>query len=185
MMRQREKVVPLCTGRVLEIGVGSGLNFPFFDPDRVERVLAIDPSPELVRRARGAARGLRFPVEFGGDSAETVSAAPGTFDTVLCTFTMCTIPDPEAALRNLARLMNTGARLVFCDHGLAPDGHVRRWQDRLDGIWSKVGGGCHLNRDIPSIIESAGYRVTNLETMYLPGWRPASYNYWGTAEPHT
>ena len=100
------------------------------------------------------------------------------------TYTLCTIPEPEPALEEMRRVLKPGGKLVFCEHGLAPDPKVRKWQDRITPVWKRFAGGCHLNRDIPALIEQGGFRIANVETMYLPGWRPATFNYWGVAGPH-
>jgi ubiquinone/menaquinone biosynthesis C-methylase UbiE len=181
--RQREKVVPLASGDVLEIGLGSGLNLPFYDAARVRKVWGLEPSPEMRKLAAPATHNLPFPFEFLEDAGEEVSLDANSVDTVLVTYTLCTIPDPEAALREMARVLRPSGRVVFCEHGLAPDASVRRWQDRLNPIWRKLGGGCNLNRPIPTIITSAGFEISTLDTMYIPGFRPASFNYWGTAVP--
>ena len=183
--RQREKVVPHARGRVLEIGIGSGLNLPFYDSTKVTRLWGLEPSLEMRRVAERATHRVGFEVELIGLSAEEIPLEDDAVDTVLITYTLCTIVEYEPALREMSRVLKPGGELMFCEHGAAPDDGVRRWQDRLNPIWKRVGGGCNLNRPIPDLIERAGFEVTNLETMYIPGWRPASFNYWGTATPKT
>ncbi len=180
-MRQREKVVPLARGRVLEIGIGSGLNLPYYDASKVTKLWGLDPSPEMTRMAEKAARSVRFDVEFIGLPGEEIPLEDDSVDTVLMTYTLCTIPDTEQALRQMARVLKPGGELIFCEHGAAPDPSVRRWQDRLTPIWKRFGGGCHLNRAIPNLITQGGFRINEIHTMYLPGWRPATFNYWGSA----
>ena len=180
-MRQRQKVVPQASGRVLEVGVGSGLNLSFYDPTRVTKVWALEPSPELRRMAKAAAAAASVDVEVIGLPAEEIPLEDASVDTVLITYTLCTIPDPARALRQMARVLAPGGRLIFCEHGAADDPQVRWWQDRLTPVWRRLGGGCHLNRQIPVLIEAAGFRIEVLDTMYLPGWRPATFNYWGSA----
>ncbi len=180
-MRQREKVVPLAKGRVLEIGIGSGLNLPYYDASKVTKLWALDPSPEMTRLAERVARSVHFDVEFIGLPGEEIPLESNSVDTVLITYTLCTIPDTQPALREMARVLRAGGELVFCEHGAAPDSSVRSWQDRVNPIWRRLGGGCHLNRAIPQLIGQGGFRISKMETMYLPGWRPASFNYWGTA----
>lgn len=180
-MRQRSKVVPLAQGSVLEIGFGTGLNLPFYDATKVQRLWALDPVAEMWDVARDRLRGAAFPVERLEASAEAIPLRDRSADTVLVTYTLCTLPDVHAAIREMARVLKPGGALVFCEHGMAPDESVRRWQNRLNSVWGAVSGGCNLNRPIPSLLEAGGFRVTELSTMYLPGWRPASFNYWGRA----
>jgi ubiquinone/menaquinone biosynthesis C-methylase UbiE len=181
-MRQREKVVPRARGRVLEIGIGSGLNLCYYDPARVTRVWGLDPSPEMTAMARRAARTVPFQVDLINAPADCIPLDGGSIDTVVVTYTLCTIPQTGPALREMGRVLKAGGRLLFCEHGAAPDSGVRRWQDRMSPLWERFGGGCHLNREIPRLLEQGGFCITELETMYLPGWRPATFNYWGTAE---
>ncbi|MBI2750519.1 MAG: class I SAM-dependent methyltransferase [Burkholderiales bacterium] len=182
-MRQREKVVPYARGRVLEVGIGSGLNLPFYDSANVTKVWGLDPAPEMTRIAERAARSLPFEVEFIGLPGDEIPLEDSSVDTVVVTYTLCTIPDTTAALRQMSRVLRPGGELIFCEHGAAPDARVRRWQDRLNPLWKRLGGGCNLNRPIPALIEAGGFRIKSLDTMYIPGWRPASFNYWGTAVP--
>lgn len=180
-MRQREKVVPRARGRVLELGIGSGLNLPFYDPGKVSKVWGLDPAPEMTRIAKRAVRSLAFEVEFIGLSAAEIPLEDDSVDTVVVTYTLCTIPETTPALRQASRVLRPGGELIFCEHGAAPDASVRRWQDRVNPAWKRLGGGCNLNRAVPAMLEAGGFRITNLETLYLPGWRIASFNYWGTA----
>lgn len=179
--RQRAKVVPQAAGRVLEIGIGTGLNLPHYDAARVERIIGLDPGTEMHRLARKRLQATGLHVELVGLSAERIPYDDASFDCVLVTFSLCTIPDPVAALREMRRVLKPGARLLFCEHGRAPDASVARWQDRLTPVWSRFAGGCHLNRDIPALIREAGFTLEDLQTMYLPGPRPLTYNYWGSA----
>lgn len=181
--RQRHKVVPLARGRVLEIGIGTGLNLEHYEKTRIEKLVGLDPGVEMHRLARKRATKAGLAVELVGLSAEKIPFEDGVFDTVVVTYALCTIPEPVAALREMRRVLKAGGRLIFCEHGRAPDASVRRWQDRLTPLWSRIAGGCHLNRDIPALLHEAGFRCDDLETMYLPGPRPLTYNYWGTALP--
>ncbi len=181
-MRQRQKLVPLARGKILEVGIGSGLNLPFYEPDGVTKVWGLDPSPQMTDIATEAADGVPFDVEFVSAGSEEIPLDRNSFDTVVVTYTLCTIPDSELALREMARVLKQGGRLLFCEHGVAPDATVRRWQNRIDPIWRRLAGGCHLNRDIPDLIRRGGFDITGMETMYIPGWRPGSFNYWGAAE---
>jgi ubiquinone/menaquinone biosynthesis C-methylase UbiE len=179
---QRRKLVPLARGRVLEIGIGTGLNLEHYDKRRIEKVVGLDPGLEMHRLAQKRVRRAGVPVELLGLSAEKIPSEAGVFDTVVVTYTLCTIADGVSALKEMRRVLKPGGTLIFCEHGLAPDASVRRWQERLTPLWSKFTGGCRLNRDIPAMLEEAGFRSTDMEAMYLPGPRPLTYNYWGTAQ---
>lgn len=180
---QREKVVPQAQGRVLEVGIGSGLNLPFYDPARVEKLWGLEPAPEIRRMAEKKAAGSPIPVEFIDLPGETIPLEDNSVDTVVTTYTLCTIPDAVRALHEMRRVLKTGGQLLFSEHGRAPDAAVRRWQDRLTPMWKRIGGGCHLNRDIPELLRQGGFAVDRLETMYLPGPRPMTFTYWGAAIP--
>jgi len=180
-MLQRRKVVPEAEGVVLEIGIGSGLNFPYYDATRVTKVLGLDPSPDITRMAKEAAALMPFDVEFIGLPGEYIPLESGSVDTVVMTYTLCSILNPETALRQMVRVLKPGKKLIFCEHGVAPDQSVRLWQDRLNPIWSYLGGGCQLNRDIPDLLVEGGFKINTMKADYIPGWRPASFNYWGTA----
>ncbi len=180
--RQRRKVVPLATGRVLEIGIGTGLNFEHYDSTRVAQVVGLDPGVEMHRLARKRAGAAGIDAQLVALSAERIPFDDSTFDTVLVTYTLCTIPDPVAALKEMRRVLKPAGRLLFCEHGLAPEAPVRAWQRRLTPPWSKMAGGCHLDRDIPGLLQQAGFRFVSLQAGYLPGPRPFAYNFWGVAE---
>ncbi len=181
--KQREKVVPLAEGRVLEVGIGTGLNLPFYDPAKIERVIGLDPAEQMLSRAKIRSDVLPFTVEYLALEGENIPLEADSVDTVLMTYTLCTIPDGIAALQGMRRVLKPGGRLIFCEHGKAPDEAVQRWQNRLNPLWGCIGGGCHLNRDIPALIEAAGFAIDDLQQMYLPGTpRFAGFNYWGTAQ---
>ena len=150
--RQRQLVVPLAQGRVLEVGIGTGLNMPWYDKTRVTKITGLDPALELHPLARERIAQAGLDVALVGLSAEQIPLPDASFDTVLITYTLCTMPDPPAALREMRRVLAPGGRLLFCEHGRAPDESVRRWQDRLQPLWGKLAGGCHLGRDIPALL---------------------------------
>ena len=182
-MAQRGRVVPKARGQVLEVGIGSGLNLPYYDPQQVEKVWGLDPSAELMAMAVREADKLDLEVEFLAQRGEEIPLDDASVDTVLTTFTLCSIADAEKALAGMARVLKPGGTFLFCEHGVAPDASVRRVQRGLNPIWKRVGGGCHLNRPIPSLIEAGGFEITTLKARYMPGWRWASFQYWGAATP--
>lgn len=181
--RQRQKIVPLAQGDVLEIGVGSGLNFPFYDQKKVRKVWGLEPSEGMRRIAAKNLDSLSLDVEFIDLPGEEIPLQANSVDTVLVTYTLCTIADAVGALEGMRRVLKPGGRLLFCEHGAAPDASVRRWQDRLNSGWRKIGGGCNMNRDIPAMIRAGGFEIVNDQRMYIPGLRILSYNYWGSAVP--
>jgi ubiquinone/menaquinone biosynthesis C-methylase UbiE len=181
IMRQRAKVVPLAHGRVLEVGIGSGLNLSFYDKAKVEKLIGLDPSPELNVAARRRAEEAGVDVDWMMLSSERIPLPDQSVDSIVITYTMCSIPDVHSALLEMARVLKSGASMFFSEHGRAPDASVRRWQDRLDPLWGKISGGCHINRDVPGLLSDAGLFVQELDTMYLPGPRPLTFQYWGRA----
>ena len=181
--KQREKIVHLAAGDVLEVGFGSGLNLPHYLPDRVRRIFALEPSPGMRRKAEPNVAASGFDVEFIDRPGERIPLENDSVDTVLVTYTLCTIPDAAAALEGMRRVLRPGGQLIFCEHGIAPDEKIRRWQHRLNRGWRRFAGGCNMNRDIVSLIEAGGFRITLDERMYIPGPRILNYNFWGTAKP--
>jgi ubiquinone/menaquinone biosynthesis C-methylase UbiE len=178
----RERVVSAAEGRVLEIGVGSGMNLPFYRPP-VREVLALEPAPRLMTMAKSASRATSIPVKFLEASAEAIPLDEHSVDTIVTTWTLCSIPLVPTALTEMRRVLRPGGKLLFVEHGLAPDEGVRRWQDRLTPIWRRIGGGCHLNRPIRGMIEGAGFRIDRIETGYIPGPKPMTFMYEGSARP--
>ena len=180
--RYRERVIPEATGRVLEIGIGSGLNLPFYGAG-VEHLFAVEPSPQLRRMAGRRTKGARFPIEFLDRSAEEIPLERHSVDTVVTTWTLCTIPDAVRALEEMKRVLKPAGVLLFVEHGLAPDPGVRAWQHRLNPLWKRIGGGCNLNRKIDELIARSGFRLADLETEYAKGPKPMSFIYCGCARP--
>lgn len=181
--KQREKIVHLAQGDVLEIGFGSGLNLPFYDRHKVRKVFGLEPSAGMRRKAQPNVDASGIDVEFIDLPGEEIPLESESVDTVLVTFTLCSIDDAVTALEGMRRVLKPGGKLLFCEHGAAPDAGVRRWQDRLNPGWKRFSGGCNMNRDIPALIEHGGFRITSDERMYIPGLRILSYNYWGSAKP--
>jgi len=175
----RDRVVPAATGRVLEIGIGSGLNLPRYSAN-VRQVIGLEPSPQLLGMARHAGH-RSFPVDLIEGSAEEIPLEKASIDTVVTTWTLCTIPDASRALYEMRRVLKTGGRLLFVEHGRASEPNVVWWHDQLTPMWKRIGGGCHLNRAISSLIEGAGFRVEQLETGYMRGPKPMTFMYEGSA----
>lgn len=179
--RYRSQLVPEACGTVLEIGVGSGLNLPFYGT-AVKRLYALDPSEELLQMARKKARAAPFPVELIAHTGEEIPLDNRSLDVVVTTWTLCTIPDPVKALKEMRRVLKPAGTLLFAEHGLAPDSGVRLWQERLTPLWRKLTGGCNLNRKIDELIRTSGFRIVQLDMGYATGLRPMSYMYSGRAQ---
>ena len=182
LQKYRREVVASASGRMLEVGVGSGLNFPLYGK-QVEIVFGIDPSPRLlaIARRRAAAAGVR--AEFLQGSATAIPLADGTVDTVVMTWSLCSIPVPFVALREMRRVLKPVSKLLFVEHGLSPEPGVERWQHRLTPVWHTITGGCHLDRKMDDLIRSAGFDLTELRTEYAHGPRLMTYMYEGCARP--
>lgn len=183
LLSYRERVIGAAQGRVLEIGMGSGLNLPFYRAG-VREILGLEPSPQLIAMAKRTAQTSLTPATFIEGSAGSIPLNDNSIDTVVTTRTLCTIPDAEAALNEMRRVLNPGGHLLFVEHGLAPEESVRKWQNLLTPAWKCVSGGCHLNRPIASLSESAGFRLDRLETGYMPGPRLMTFFYEGSARPN-
>jgi len=175
----RQRVIGAAEGRVLEIGVGAGANLPFYGPS-VSEIFGLDPSERLLRKALKT--GSFSPLEA---SAEAIPLDAGSVDTVVTTWTLCSIPDAHAALAEMRRVLKPGGRLLFVEHGLSPDSRVRWFQNTLTPVWRRIGGGCHLNRPIDALIGAAGWKMEKIDTGYLRGPNPMTYMYEGSAWPRT
>ncbi len=180
----RQRLLSAAEGRILEIGVGSGHNFRYYS-ERANHVIGLDPSPKLLSMARETIRSqaFPFPVELLQASAEAIPLRSGSLDTVVTTWTLCTIPNVTSALAEMCRVLKPDGRFLFVEHGLSPDPAVRRWQDRLTPIWKRISGGCHLNRAISQLVQDAGFRIDRIETGYMKGLKPMTYMYEGFARP--
>ena len=176
--RYRARVCGAATGRVLELGIGPGFNLPFYGP-AVREVVGVDPAMALLDMARH--RDAAFPVELLEGVAEALPIESESIDTVVCTWTLCSVPDPGRALADVRRVLRPGGRLLFCEHGLAPDAAVRAWQDRLTPVWRQIAGGCHLNRPIETLVRDSGFQVETLEAAYARGPKLLTYFYTGSA----
>lgn len=181
ILEERKRWIPRAHGEVLELGVGSGLNLAFYDPERVSRVVGIDPSAPLLAKARERAAEAKVPVELALAPAEQLPFGDQTFDSAVVTYSLCSVDDPARALAEVRRVLRPGGELLFVEHGLAPDPGPRRWQRWLTPAWSRVGGGCHLDRDIAGMLRDAGLVSDDLAATYTAGPRWLSFTYQGTA----
>ena len=178
--RYRGKLIPAAAGEVLEIGAGSGLNLPFYGP-QVRRLHALEPSEALLRMTSRKLPGTSYPVDLLQGSAEEIPPADRSVDTVVTTWTLCSIPDVAKALREARRVLKPGGSLLFVEHGHAPDASVAAWQRRIEPLWKPLAGGCHLTRRIDRLVREAGFEIVELENEYLKGPRPLTYTYCGRA----
>jgi len=178
----RERVLSSAKGRVLEIGIGSGLNLHYYGAC-VEEIVGLEPAPRLIAMAQRAANGCKVPVTLMAGSADSIPIDDRSVDTVVSTWTLCSIPDVCGALREMRRVLKPGGQLLFVEHGLAPEDEIQRWQNRLTPVWKRIGGGCHLNRPIQRLIESAGFGIGKLEMGYAKGPKPMTFFYQGSAVP--
>jgi ubiquinone/menaquinone biosynthesis C-methylase UbiE len=180
----RQRIVPLAHGKVLEIGVGPGVNFVHYDPATVNKLYALEPNPGMVRLAEKQRRRTKLDVEFLNLPGERIPLEDSTVDTVVSTFTFCTIPGLVEALRGIGRVLRPGGRLIFFEHGLSPDPRVRQWQERWEPILFRLFEGCHLTRDIPALITQGGFQIEQMETAYLTRFPKSwAYCWWGIAIP--
>ncbi len=180
--KQREKIVPLAIGEVLEVGFGSGLNLPFYDRQKVHKIWGLEPSEGMRNKARPMVQASGLNVEFIDLPGENIPLENNSVDTVLVTYSLCTIADVGAALDGMRRVLRPGGSLLYCEHGIAPEESVRRWQRRLNPIWTRIAGGCNMDRDIPDLLNKGGFQITADDRMYIPGLKVLSYNYWGVAK---
>jgi ubiquinone/menaquinone biosynthesis C-methylase UbiE len=178
----RERVISAAEGRVLEIGIGSGLNLPFYSP-HVHEIIGLEPSARLLAMARRTASRSTLPIAFVEGSAEAIPLDSHSIDTVVTTWTLCTIPEAVNALTEMRRVLRPGGQLVFVEHGRAPEANIQTWQDRLNPLWKRISGGCHLNRPIRTLIETAGFSIAQIETGYIRGPKPMAFLYEGRAKP--
>ena len=182
--KQRQKIVPQADGVVLEIGAGAMTNLAYMNPERVERLIAIEPSEALRRKAEKAIDGAPFEVSLSGHLAEALPLEDASVDTILFTYVLCTIPDWEAALAEARRVLKPGGKILWAEHGLAPDDRVARVQRTVEPLWKRLAGGCHLTRSTTGLLRSGGFQITEENAQYLPGTpRFAGYNTWGEARP--
>jgi ubiquinone/menaquinone biosynthesis C-methylase UbiE len=180
----RQHLVPLAQGKVLEIGVGPGVNFVHYDPAKVSKVYALEPNPGMIPRAEREMRRTQLDIEFLNLPGERIPLADASVDTVVSTFTLCTIPGVVEAIRGIGRVVKPGGQFIFFEHGLSPDARVRLWQERTEPLFKWAFEGCHVTRDIPSLIKAGGFKIERIDEAYLaPFPKSGSYFYWGVARP--
>ena len=179
--KQREKIVPLANGVVLEIGIGSGQNLPHYNPDKVSKIIGVDPDEHIWKRSESRRAACPIEIERIGLSGENIPLESNMADSVVVTYSLCTIPDPVKALHEMKRIIKPGGKILFSEHGKSPDPNVHKWQNRIDPLWKRIAGGCHSGRDIPSLFHQADLKFESLEEMYIPGPKVLGYNYWGIA----
>ena len=179
---QRKKIVPEASGTILEIGIGSGLNIPYYKKSKINKVIGLEPSEQLCKMAKKTADDNNLSIDFLVNGAEEIELPSNSIDTILLTYTLCSIPEPYIALKEIMRVMKSDGRILFCEHGIAPDEVVQKWQNRINPLWGKLFGGCNINRDIPNILKNGGFKINSLDKMYLPSTpKIVGYNYWGEA----
>jgi len=182
ILKQREKIVPQAEGRILEIGMGSGINISYYNPEKVEKLWGLEPSIGMRENARVRVEAAPFDLEWLDLPGEDIPLDNKSVDTIVLTYTLCTIPDWLSAVKQMRRVLKPGGKLLFSEHGKAPDAAVRKWQDRIDPFWGKIAGGCHLNRDIPLLLREGGFNIKQMETLYVPKTpKVAGFTYWGYA----
>ena len=181
----RKQLIPLAQGEVLEVGVGPGVNFPHYNPEAVSKVYALEPNPGMIRLAERQRSRTKLDIEFLDLPGERIPLADSKVDTVVTTFTLCTIPDVAEALAGIMRVLKPCGKLIFFEHGLSPDPKVRRWQAGCEPLNRCIFEGCHLTREIPNLLTRAGFNIEQVHRGYLAPFPKAwTYCWWGTARPH-
>ncbi|MCP4672233.1 MAG: class I SAM-dependent methyltransferase [Desulfobacula sp.] len=178
---QRKKLIPHARGKVLEIGIGSGLNLPFYKAGNIDCLWGIEPLKQLQKIAEQNASDTPFNINFIGRSGEDIPLENSSADTIVVTYTLCTILDIHKALKEMHRVLKPNGNLIFCEHGKAPAKNIAKWQNRLNPAWKRIAGGCNLNRDIPNLIKNCGFKIKHLDMMYMGNLKLISFNYQGFA----
>ncbi len=182
IMKRRSHVVPRASGDVLELGCGGGINMEFYDPSRVKSFSGIDPSPALLERSREAAQAIGMEADIRGGIGEAMPFDDASFDTLVCTFTLCSVDEQQAVLGEIRRVLRPGGKALFLEHGSAPDAGVRKWQRRIEPVWKRIGGNCHLTRPIAKAYDDAGFKLASGGSGYMPKTpRPFGWTEWGEA----
>ena len=180
---QRQKIIPQASGHILEIGIGSGLNFNYYNKANVSEVFAVEPDGVLLKKAKQNAELNNIDLNIQQLKAEELPFDNNSFDTVISTYTMCSIPGLGSAMSEINRVMKPNAKFLFSEHGKSPDSDILKWQKRMNGIQKRIAGGCHLDVDIPNEITKANFKIDKIDSMYVPGPKFLSYHYWGAASP--
>ena len=178
---KRSQIVPMAHGRVLEIGIGSGLNFEHYNFDKIDEIVGVDPAVSSIAIARSRSSQYNSKISFIESSAESIALESSSFDCVVVGYSLCTIPEPLKALAEARRLMKPTGSLLFMEHGLAPEQNIQKWQHRLTPGWKKIAGGCNLNRDIADLISASGFQFKSLKKKYIKGPKILSFQYYGEA----
>ena len=183
ILKQREKIVPQAEGRILEIGMGSGININYYTPSKVEKIWGLEPSIGMREKAKSRVAAAPFDIEWLDLPSEEIPLDDKSVDTIVLTYTLCTIPNWLGALQQMKRVLKPGGKLLFSEHGQAPDDAVKKWQSRINPYWMKLAGGCHLNRDIPHLLTEGGFNIKEINTLYVPKTpKVAAFTYWGYAK---
>ena len=181
---QRQKIVPLAHGVVVELGMGSGLNMPYYDAGKVKKLIGVDPGGALMAKAGKTAENMSFDVDLYVDSAEKMPLEDNSADTVLVTYSFCTIPDHVAAVREARRVLKSSGQLLFSEHGISDQPGTQKWQNRLNPLWNMIAGGCNLNRDVEQLLLNEGFRIDEIEKKRMTGVPGVlGFNYRGIATP--
>lgn len=180
--QQRAKIVPQATGQVLEVGIGTGRNLCHYNHANVQALYGLDPATEMQPKTRKRMLAAGINAEIIPLSAEKIPRDDASFDTIVLTYTLCSIPDPVAAVKEMRRVLKPGGKLLYCEHGLAPDAGVAKWQQRLTPGWRKLAGDCRMDRDIPALLKAGGFELPDMQEGYIPGPKILCYNYWGVAQ---
>jgi ubiquinone/menaquinone biosynthesis C-methylase UbiE len=182
ILKQREKIVPQAEGHILEVGMGSGINIAYYDPSKVKKVWGLEPSHGMREKARTRVEAAPFDLEWLDLPGEEIPLDTNSVDTIVLTYTLCTIPDWLSAVKQMRRVLKPGGKLLFSEHGKAPDAAIKKWQDRINPAWKFISGGCHLNRNIPELLTQGGFTLKQVETQYMPKTpRVVGFTYWGHA----
>lgn len=168
IMKARSRIVPQASGDILELGCGGGINMAFYDPAKITSFAGLDPSPALLERSREAAHARGLTADIRGGVGEAMPFASESFDTLLVTFTLCSVDSQAQVLSEMRRVLRPGGKVLFIEHGRAPDASVQKWQRRIEPVWKRIGGNCHLTRDIGDAYEKAGFAIAASEKRYMP-----------------